>query len=61
MIPPMVWATQKYFESNSVLGVFTSEHYSENDYIHDYSDFINKVTENEVETWLRKTKTDNLI
>ena len=38
-VPPMVWATQCQFESDSVLLVMASEPYDAADYVRDYEDF----------------------
>lgn len=42
-LPPMVWGVQYKYSKDAVLLVFASEHYDANDYIRDYSDFLNLV------------------
>lgn len=38
--PPEIWGTQYKFSSNTVLSVYASHAYNENDYIRSYSEFI---------------------
>lgn len=40
-IPPGIWAAEQNFSSGSVCLVIASENYDEDDYIRDYSEFIN--------------------
>ena len=40
---PMMWSYLDNFSSGAVCMVLASEHYSEADYIRDYSDFLAKV------------------
>ncbi len=40
-IPPGVWAAEKGFSSGSICLVLTSHSYSEDDYIREYSDYLN--------------------
>jgi UDP-2-acetamido-3-amino-2,3-dideoxy-glucuronate N-acetyltransferase len=42
-LPPMVWGIQYKYSADAVLMVFASDHYDANDYIRNYSDFINMV------------------
>lgn len=39
LIPPFIWARQKYLEENNILLVVTSEEYDPDDYIHDFDNF----------------------
>lgn len=39
-LPPMVWATQYQYSKDSVLLVFASEHYDNDDYIRNYDEFL---------------------
>jgi hypothetical protein len=39
-IPPGIWAAEKGFSSGSVCLVLTSEKYNENDYIRNYTNFL---------------------
>lgn len=39
-IPPLIWASQKYLRSESLLYVLASQPYSRSDYIEDFEDFI---------------------
>lgn len=41
LIPPMIWASQKYLEDNTVLTVLCSHSYEEEDYIRDYKKYLN--------------------
>ena len=38
-MPPMVWGTQKRYQSNAILMVIASHEYDTDDYIRNYSDF----------------------
>ena len=40
LIPPLIWAEQKNFSSDSVYAVLASEKYCEDDYIRDYDEFL---------------------
>ena len=42
-IPPMIWASEINFDSGSVCLVLASDYYDENDYIRNYSRFIDEV------------------
>ncbi len=42
-IPPMIWASEINFDSGSVCLVLASDYYDENDYIRNYSQFIDEV------------------
>ena len=44
-IPPNVWGTQYKYSSDAVLMVLTSDIYCADDYIRDYGEFINTVSE----------------
>lgn len=39
-IPPGIWAAEKEFSSGSVCLVLTSHRYDENDYIHNYEEYL---------------------
>lgn len=39
-LPPLTWGIQYKYSSDAVLLVFASHHYSPNDYIRDYSEFL---------------------
>ncbi len=39
LIPPMVWATQKYVSADAILLVACDQLYDETDYIRDYAEF----------------------
>ena len=39
-LPPLTWATQHHYSSDSVLLVFASELYDDQDYIRDYEKFL---------------------
>jgi WxcM-like, C-terminal len=39
-IPPMIWTTQRKFESGSIYLVLASTHYSAADYFRDYDEFL---------------------
>ena len=41
LVPKMTWCVQKYIKKNSVLMVICSEKFSEQDYIRNYSKFLN--------------------
>lgn len=45
LIKKGIWRTMKFIMKDSILMVFASEYYSENDYIRDYSTFIRMVNE----------------
>ena len=40
LIPPMIWSDQTYLSNKSILAVICDQKYDKNDYIHDYSNFI---------------------
>ncbi|MBT4964190.1 MAG: FdtA/QdtA family cupin domain-containing protein [Francisellaceae bacterium] len=40
LVPAMIWATQDYIESSSILMVLCSHSYNEEDYIRDYQRFL---------------------
>ena len=40
LIPPGIWASQRYNESNSVLVVLCDQPFSEDDYIRDYDEYL---------------------
>lgn len=42
-LPPMVWGVQYKYSADAVLMVFASDHYDSNDYIRNYSDFLEMV------------------
>ena len=42
-IPPMTWASQFHYSTDSVLAVFASHPYDANDYIRDYPTFLQEV------------------
>lgn len=42
-LPPMTWGIQYKYSSDAVLMVFASEHYDPDDYIRNYSDFMDMV------------------
>ncbi len=42
-LPTMVWKDMYDFSSDSVLLVLSSEHYDPDEYIRDYSDFVNEI------------------
>lgn len=39
-LPPMVWGVQYKYSADAVLMVFASDHYDPDDYIRDYSEFV---------------------
>jgi dTDP-4-dehydrorhamnose 3,5-epimerase-like enzyme len=39
-LPPLVWGIQYKYSKDAVLMVFASEHYDTNDYIRNYSEFL---------------------
>jgi dTDP-4-dehydrorhamnose 3,5-epimerase-like enzyme len=39
IIPPTIWATQKYSSNDTILNVICSHKFLENDYIRDYENF----------------------
>ncbi len=39
-LPPLVWGVQYKYSEDAVLMVFASDHYDSNDYIRNYSDFL---------------------
>jgi dTDP-4-dehydrorhamnose 3,5-epimerase-like enzyme len=41
LIPPMIWASQKYLEDNTVLTVLCSHSYEEEDYIRNHNEYLN--------------------
>ena len=45
-IPPMIWGIQYKYTSDAVLLVFTSDYYDPDDYIRNYSDFIDIARKN---------------
>ena len=40
LVPPKIWSTQIYNNSNSILAVFCNMKYNENEYIRNYSQFL---------------------
>lgn len=44
-VPPMIWASEQNFDSNTVYLVFASERYDESDYIRSYDEFLRAVGE----------------
>lgn len=44
-IPPGIWASEQGFSSGAICLVLASEKYTEADYIRDYDEFINYITE----------------
>jgi acetyltransferase-like isoleucine patch superfamily enzyme/dTDP-4-dehydrorhamnose 3,5-epimerase-like enzyme len=46
-IPPMVWGVQYKYSKDALLFVFASDHYDDNDYIRNYSEFLKKVRNSE--------------
>lgn len=44
-IPPGIWAAEKGFSSGAVCLVLTSHKYTEDDYLREYSDFKNFITQ----------------
>jgi dTDP-4-dehydrorhamnose 3,5-epimerase-like enzyme len=49
-MPPLTWGTQYDFSSDAVLLVLASDRYDENDYIHDYEEFLQLIS---AEKWLK--------
>ena len=43
-LPPMVWKEMYDFSADSVLLVLASTHYSENEYIRDYNDYVREIS-----------------
>jgi dTDP-4-dehydrorhamnose 3,5-epimerase-like enzyme len=41
LIPPGIWATQKYLKEDSILNVICNYGYDSDDYIRDYKTFLN--------------------
>lgn len=39
LIPPTIWAKQKYLNRNNILGVICDRNFEEKDYIRNYKDF----------------------
>lgn len=48
-LPPMTWGIQYRYSSDAVLLVFASDYYDANDYVRDYSQFIELVNENSID------------
>lgn len=42
-IPPLIWAAEVNFDPGSLLLVLASDYYNKEDYIRDYSDFLQRV------------------
>lgn len=42
-MPPMTWGTQYSYSNDAVLLVFASHAYDQEDYIHDYDEFLNQL------------------
>ena len=40
LIPPMIWAEQKYLQDDTVISVFCDRYYEENDYIHNFDEYL---------------------
>ena len=45
-LPPMTWGIQYKYSSDAVLLVFTSDYYSADDYIRNYSEFVDLTDKN---------------
>lgn len=39
-MPPMIWGTQKRYDGNAILMVIASHEYDTDDYVRDYSEFL---------------------
>lgn len=39
-VPPMVWTAEQFLSNDSILGVFCSHAYDENDYIREVDEFL---------------------
>jgi dTDP-4-dehydrorhamnose 3,5-epimerase-like enzyme len=39
-VPPMIWASEANFDTNTVYMVLASDRYDESDYFRDYADFL---------------------
>jgi hypothetical protein len=50
LIPPLVWASQRYLTANSVLWVYASHPYSRDDYIEDFEAYRAVIREIKVTT-----------
>jgi UDP-2-acetamido-3-amino-2,3-dideoxy-glucuronate N-acetyltransferase len=46
-LPPLTWGIQYKYSSDAVLLVFTSDYYDADDYIRDYAEFIQAISQNE--------------
>jgi len=44
-IPPGIWAAEKGFSSGSICLVLTSHNYEENDYLRNYNEFLNYISQ----------------
>ena len=40
LIPPMIWAEQTYLQADTIISVFCDRHYEENDYIHNFDEYL---------------------
>ena len=47
LISPGIWAQQKYIEENTILTVLCNQTYSESDYIREYKEFLEFVSNKE--------------
>ena len=47
-MPPLTWGAQYDYSPDAVLLVLASHHYDADDYIHDYDEFLNYVSEQRV-------------
>lgn len=48
LIPPLIWATQKYLKTPTILMVICDRPYEEEDYIRDYNQFLAVRNQNEI-------------
>lgn len=48
LVPPMVWAIQYRYSPDAILLVFASDHYERDDYVRDYSKFLELVRDQTV-------------
>lgn len=40
LIPPMIWAEQRYLQADTILSVFCDRQYEESDYIHNFDEYL---------------------
>ena len=45
LVPPGIWSSEQGFSSGSICLVLASEAYSEEDYIRDYDEYLEWITE----------------